>query len=112
MTIKKATKVVAKKATTVAKKAVKATTPTSNRISSTKAVELMKNAGRKVITVSCVTNTNQERTFKGKFKGLSNLGYIQIMEPQTKTSLGGMKSINSRNLKELTLSKQVYKIRK
>ncbi len=95
-----------------AKKAVKTVKQATKKISSTKAVELMKNSGGRFVGVSFVTNKGKDRVINGRFVSVSNLGYVKINETKSKNNPGGIKSVNTRTLKGFTCNGETYKISK
>lgn len=83
-----------------------------SRISRTTAVEKITSSGGRFIRVSFTKLGGESRTVGGKFKGVSKLGYIQMVETKTKNNPGGIKSLDPKNIQGLSCNGQSYLIRK
>lgn len=83
-----------------------------SRISRTTAVEKITSSGGRFIRVSFTKLGGESRTVGGKFKGISKLGYIQMVETKTKNNPGGIKSLDPKNIQGLSCNGQTYLIRK
>lgn len=83
-----------------------------NRISRTKAVEMITKSKGKFFTVTFTKKKdNSTRTINGNFKisndNPSKLGYLTIYSPKDK----GYRNINSQTLKSLNINGTTYSIR-
>lgn len=82
---------------------------TSRRKSRTDIVELMKNSGGRFFTIVFVKADGTERTINGQVKKdefYDNQGYILFRE-----SNGNFRKVNPITIKEISISKQIYKVR-
>ena len=71
-------------------------------------VELMKNSGGRFFTVVFIKADGTERTINGQVKKddfFDNLGYINFRE-----SNGNYRKVNPKTIKEISISKQIYKV--
>jgi hypothetical protein len=98
---------------TSAKKSTKSKndTPVST-ISKTKAVSILQASGGRFVRVSFSTTAGVQRTLGCKFKELTNLGNIKVIETKTKNNPGGYKTIVAKNIYGITCDGTTYKVRK
>ncbi len=108
-----------KKSVTSSTKSTKSTKTTSSKtskatetISKTKAVSLITTSAGRFIRVSFTTNNGVSRTLGCKFKELTNLGNIKVLETATSKNPGGYKTIVAKNIQELRCNGATYKVRK
>ncbi len=80
------------------------------RISKTKAVELIENAGGRFVTVTFIKKNQQERTINCivKKNPMTRAGYIRVYSIPDK----GYKSVDPRTITKLVKDKQIYNIKK
>jgi hypothetical protein len=81
-------------------------------ISKTKAVSLISESAGRFIRVSFTTASGASRTLGCKFKELTNLGNIKVLETATSKNPGGYKTIVAKNIQELSCNGCTYKVRK